>query len=319
MATPLRTLYPPFEAYNVFRLKVSDVHDLYVEESGNPNGKPALILHGGPGGGSQPYYRQFFDPSVYHIVMFDQRGSGKSTPLGNLEDNTTWHLVDDIEKIREKLNIERWVVFGGSWGSTLALAYAEKHPERVKALVLRGIFALRRKELLWFYQEGANFVFADAWEKYLAPIPPAERGDLISAFHRRVTGNNEEEKLKSGRAWTTWEMATSRLYVDPAIIARAEEDDFAVTFARIESHYFVNAGFFEKDGQLLDEAHKLENIPGTIVQGRYDMVCPFYTAWDLHKAWPKAKFAVIHDAGHSAKEPGIINELVLATDRYKDL
>jgi len=210
-------------------------------------------------------------------------------------------------------------VFGGSWGSTLALSYAETHPERVKALVLRGIFLLRRKELLWFYQEGASFVFADAFEKYLAAIPPAERGDLMSAFHRRVTGTNKEEQLKAARAWTTWEMATSRLFVDPETLAKAEEDDFALTFARIESHYFVNAGFFKTDGQLLDEAHKLEHIPGTIVQGRYDMVCPFTSAWELHKVWPKAQLAIVHDAGHSAKEPGIISELVQATDRYKDL
>jgi proline iminopeptidase len=318
-SSPLRTLYPPFEPFKTHSFKVSDVHTLYVEESGNPNGKPAVVLHGGPGGGCPPFYRQYFDPAVYHVVMFDQRGAGKSTPLGCLEDNTTWHLVDDIEKIRQFLGIENWVVFGGSWGSTLALSYAEKHPERVKALVLRGIFLLRRKELTWFYQEGANYVFTDAFEKYLEAIPEGERGDLISSFHRRVTSNNKEVQMNAARAWTRWEMATSRLYVDPETVARADEDDFALTFARIESHYFVHGGFFEKDGQLLDEAHKIENIPGTIVQGRYDMVCPFTSAWELHKVWPKAKLAVVHDAGHSAKEPGIVSELVQATDRYKDL
>lgn len=317
---PLRELYPPVEPFKVERFKIPDsVHDLYLEQSGNPNGKPAIVLHGGPGGGTVPFYRQYFDPSVYHIIMFDQRGSGKSTPLGSLENNTTWDLVEDIERIRRHLNIERWVVFGGSWGSTLALAYAEKHPDRVKALVLRGIFLLRRKELLWFYQEGANFIFADAWESYLAAIPAGERGDMMSSYYRRVTSTDNEVQQKAARAWTTWEMATSRLYVDPETVKKGEDPEFALSFARIESHYFVHGGFFEKDGQLLDDAPKLKNIPGTIVQGRYDVVCPFTSAWELHKVWPESRLEIIPDAGHSAKEPGIISELVNATDRYRDL
>jgi len=317
---PRRELYPPFEPFKVERFKIpGTVHDLYLEQSGNPNGKPAIVLHGGPGGGVDPFYRQFFDPATYHVVMFDQRGSGKSTPLASLENNTTWDLVEDIEKIREYLNIERWVVFGGSWGSTLALAYAEKHPDRVKALVLRGIFLLRRKELLWFYQEGANFIFADAFDKYLEAIPVGERGDLMSSYYRRLTSDDKEVQHKAARAWTTWEMATSRLYVDPETVAKGEDPEFALTFARIESHYFVHGGFFEKDGQLLEEAHKLKNIPGTIVQGRYDVVCPFTSAWELHKVWPESRLEIIPDSGHSAKEPGIISELVNATDRYRDL
>jgi len=313
----VRELYPPHEPWAVHKLKVSDVHELYVEHSGNPNGQPAVVLHGGPGGGCAPFYRQFFDPKDYHIIMFDQRGSGKSEPLGSLEENTTWHLVEDIEKLRKHVNVDRWVVFGGSWGSTLALAYAEKYPERVKALVLRGIFMLRRKELLWFYQEGANFLFADAFDKYVAAIPPGERGDLMSAYYRRLTGNDREEQLKAARVWTTWEMSTSRLYVDPETVAKGEDDAFALTFARIESHYFVHGGFFERDGQLLDEAFKLAGVPGTIVQGRYDVVCPFISAWELHKAWPNSNLQIVPDAGHSAKEPGIVSELVQATDRYK--
>jgi len=317
---PLRELYPELPINKKETFEVAGTHHkLYLEQSGKEDGKPAIVLHGGPGGGTAPFYRQFFDPSVYRIIMFDQRGSGQSEPKGSLENNTTWDLVADIEKIREYLKIEKWVVFGGSWGSTLALAYAEKHPERVKALVLRGIFLLRRKELLWFYQEGANFIFADAFDDYLAAIPVGERGDLMSAYYRRVTSENKEVQQKAAKAWTTWEMATSRLYVDPETVAKGEDPEFALTFARIESHYFVHGGFFEKDGQLLEEAHKLKNIPGTIVQGRYDVVCPFTSAWELHKVWPNSRLEIIPDAGHSAKEPGIISELVKATDRYRDL
>jgi len=261
----------------------------------------------------------FFDPEAYRIVLFDQRGSGKSTPHASLEENTTWDLVEDIEKIRKHLQIERWLVFGGSWGSTLALAYAETYPSVIKALVLRGIFTLRRKELIWFYQEGASFVFPDAWDHYIAAIPEVERGDLMSAYHRRLTGTNEEEKIKCARAWTRWEMATSRLFVDPNYLAKAEEDQFSLAFARIESHYFVNGGFFKSDGQLIKDAHKLADIPGTIVQGRYDMVCPAISAWDLHKHWPKGELTIVPDAGHSMKEPGILSGLVEACEKYKKL
>jgi proline iminopeptidase len=319
----LRTLYDPFEPYDEGMLKVSDIHTLHYEQSGNPNGKPAIVLHGGPGGGCEPYYRQYFDKNVYRIVMFDQRGAGKSTPPACLEENTTWHLVEDIETLRKKLNIESWVVFGGSWGSTLALAYAEKYPERVKALVLRGIFTLRRKELTWFYQEGASFVYPDAWERYLAPIPIVERYDLMSAYHRRLTNDNDREtQLKCATAWSVWEMETARLYVDPQNIARAADDaGFALRFARIECHYFVNGGFFEEDGQLINRANILEEkkIPGVIAQGRYDMVCPMYSAWDLKKSWPSVELEIIPDAGHSGKEPGIIDTLVRGTDKFRDL
>jgi proline iminopeptidase len=319
-SSQIRELHPPFEPYKTGYLTVSPIHKLYYELSGNPNAKQtAVVLHGGPGGGCSEWYRYFFNPTDYRVVMFDQRGAGKSEPHANLEDNTTWHLVEDIEAIRKEVGVDRWVVFGGSWGSTLALSYAETHPERVKALVLRGIFTLRRKELIWFYQEGAHFLFPDAWDKYLEPIPPAERGDLMFAYHRRLTGSDEAVKLAAAKAWTTWEMATSRLYVDPETLARGEDDKFAIAFARIECHYFVNAGFFKEDGQLINNAHILKDIPGTIVQGRYDVVCPALTAWDLKKQWPKADLHIIPDAGHSAKEPGIISELVKACELYKDL
>jgi len=300
-------------------LKVSDIHELHYEESGNPDGKPVVFLHGGPGGGLTAFYRQFFDPVAYRVVLFDQRGAGKSTPFACLEENTTWHLVEDIEKIRTHLGIDKWVVFGGSWGSTLALAYAETYPDRVKALVLRGIFTLRRKELLWFYQEGASFVYPDAWEKYLAPIPEVERHDMMSAYYRRLTGTDEDEKLKCARAWTTWEMTTSALHVNPESIEKGEDPKFALAFSRIECHYFVHGGWFKSEGQLINDAHILKNIPGVIVQGRYDMVCPAISAWDLKKNWPAADLHIIPDAGHSAKEPGIVSALVEACDKFRDL
>ena len=318
---PLRSLYPPIEPYDSGFLQVSSIHRIYYEQSGNPNGKPVISLHGGPGGGSDAWHRQFFDPAFYRIVIADQRGAGKSTPPGSLDDNTTWHLVADIETIRQHLNIDAWhVVFGGSWGSTLSLAYAETHPDRVRSLVLRGIFLLRRKELLWFYQEGASYVFPDQWEHYLGPIPESERHDLITAYHTRLTGTDEAQQLAAARAWTIWELSTSRLFVDPQYIARGAEDArFALTFARIESHYFHNAGFMQHDGQLLTDAGKIAHIPGVIVQGRYDMVCPAYSAWHLSKAWKKSELKWVHDAGHSAKEPGIVHELVLATDKFREL
>jgi len=311
-----RTLYPPIEAYDSGILKVDDLHNLYYEQAGNPKGRQtALVLHGGPGGGIAAFYREFFDPEAYRIVLFDQRGAGKSTPVGSLENNTTWHSVSDMEKLRLHLGIEKWVVFGGSWGSTLALAYAQTHPDRVKALVLRGIFLLRRKELLWFYQEGASFLYPDAWDKFLEPIPPVERHDLMSAYHRRVTGKDIEERDKCALAWTIWEMSTSRLYVDPALIAKS--DDMAYQFARIETHYFVHGGFFKTEDQLLDDCHKIAHIPCVIVQGRYDVVCPMISAWDLTKRYPAAELKIIPDAGHSCKELGIISELVKATDKFR--
>jgi len=299
---------------------VNEEHKLHVEQVGSPSGKPVVVLHGGPGGGCEPYMSQFFNPNVYRVILFDQRGAGKSTPFASLNNNTTWDLVSDIEKVREHLGIDRWVVFGGSWGSTLALAYAEKHPERVKALILRGIFTLRRKELIWFYQDGASLMFPDEWERFLAPIPSVEHGDLLSAYHRRLTGNDEEVKLRCAQAWTRWEMATSRLLVDPASLVRGEEPKFALAFARIESHYFVNGGFFEEEGQLIKDAHKIAHIPTTIAQGRYDMVCPAFSAWDLHKALGKqSNLVIVPDAGHSAKEPGIRSVLIEAAEKYEHL
>jgi len=279
--------------------------------------KTVLVLHGGPGGGSAPFYRQYFDPKAYRIVMFDQRGAGKSTPNGSLENNTTWHLVEDIEKLREMLGIEKWVVFGGSWGSTLALAYAEKHTERVKALVLRGIFTLRRSELLFFYQDGASHLFPDVWDTFVEPIPVVERYDMMTAYHRRLTGPDAEVRKKCGLAWTIWELSTSKLHFDPNYVADA--DDMADAFARIECHYFVNGGFFDYDGQLIEESTKLNEIPGVIVQGRYDVVCPARSAWDLHKKWTKSELKFVADAGHSCTEKGIISELVKATDQFKNI
>lgn len=319
--TNRRTMYPQIAPFETGFLKVTDVHTIYYELCGNPNGKPAIFVHGGPGGGLADYYRQFFDPEAYKIVLFDQRGAGKSTPFACLEENDTWSLVADMEKLREKLQIEKWLVFGGSWGSTLALAYAETHPTRVTAMVMRGIFALRRKELLWFYQEGASFLYPDAFEEFVKPIPVVERGDMMGAYYRRLTGNNEEEKLKCALAWSKWEMTTSRLFVDPKLIERSENAAFALPFARIECHYFVNGGFLQWEDQLIDNAKILQehNIPATIVQGRYDLVCPMFTAWALHKTFPSAKLVIIPDSGHSPKEPGITSELVKATDNYRSL
>jgi proline iminopeptidase len=314
----VRALYPPIEPYRTRRLRVSDVHELHVEESGNPDGQPVVFVHGGPGGGTSPDQRRFFDPAAYRIVLFDQRGCGASTPAASLEDNTTWHLVADMEHIRETLGIGRWVVFGGSWGSTLALAYAESHPEHVRALVLRGIFLLRPHELRWFYQEGASFIYPDAWEAYLEPIPVAERGDLIAAYHRRLTGNDPEVLDRAARAWSTWEGSTSHLRPDANLIDQFGEAAFAAAFARIECHFFVNGGFFESPDQLLDGVDRIRHIPAVIVQGRYDVVCPMTTAWDLHRRWPEADFEVVADAGHAASEPGTVDRLVTATDRFRD-
>ncbi|MFO0756314.1 MAG: prolyl aminopeptidase [Byssovorax sp.] len=319
-ATPLstrRTFYPEIEHHRSGRLKVSDLHEIYWEESGNPQGKPVVFVHGGPGGGTEPKQRRFFDPAAYRIVLFDQRGSGKSTPHAELRENTTWDLVADMEKLREHLGIERWQVFGGSWGSTLALAYAETHPERVTELVLRGIFLLRKQEIDWFYQRGADAMFPDAWEGYLAPIPEAERGDLLHAYHRRLTSDDAAVRQEAARAWSVWEGRTSCLFTNEALISRTAGDEFSLAFARIECHYFVNRGFFRTDTQLLDDVHKIRHIPTVIVQGRYDVVCPMESAWALHKAFPEADLRIVPDAGHSAFEPGNMHELILATDRFR--
>ena len=312
----MRVLFPDIKPYATSRLAVDARHTLYIEECGNPEGLPVLFLHGGPGGGCEPLHRRFFDPQRYRIVLFDQRGSGQSTPHAELRDNTTWDLVADIETLREKLGIDTWQVFGGSWGSTLALAYAEKHPERVTELVLRGIFMLRRWELEWFYQEGANRLFPDAWEHYLKPIPEVERHDLISAFHRRLTSSDEATRLAAARAWSVWEGATSFLHVDPDFVDSHEDPQFALAFARIENHYFVNGGFFETEDQLLRDAHRIADIPGVIVHGRYDVVCPLQNAWELHKAWPKAELVINPGSGHSAFEAEHVDALVRATDRF---
>ncbi len=312
----MRTLYPPVEPYNTFRLEVSPLHNLYVEEVGNPHGKPVIFLHGGPGGGTVPTYRQFFDPKRWRVILFDQRGCGKSTPYAELEDNHTWALVSDMEVIRTTLGIDQWTVFGGSWGSTLALAYAQTHPDRCNGLILRGIFTLRQREIRWFYQEGASFLYPDAWEQYLAPIPEAERDDLLSAYYRRLTSKDRQTRLEAARAWAIWEASTSMLIQDANLVNRFGADEFALAFARIECHYFVNHGFFEQDDQLLQNVDRIRHIPGVIVQGRYDVVCPPTTAWELHRAWPEAKFVMVQKAGHSALEPGIASALIEATDAF---
>ena len=313
----LRTLYPAIEPFASGFLQVSPLHRLYYEQCGNPDGKPVVFLHGGPGAGCGPNSRRFFDPAHYHIILFDQRGCGRSTPHAELVENTTWELVADMERLREHLGIDRWQVFGGSWGSTLALSYAQTHPQRVSELVLRGIFMLRRWELEGFYQKGCDAIFPDAWETYLAQIPEVERGDLISAYYRRLTSPDPAIRLSAAKAWSVWEASTSYLLQDAEQIKGNAVDEFALAFARIECHYFVHGGFFEADDQLLRNASRLKDIPAVIVQGRYDVVCPARSAWDLHRAWPEADLRIVADAGHSAFEPGITDELVRATDRFR--
>ena len=312
----MTTLFPPIEPYNHGWLSVGDGHEIYYEESGNPTGKPCLFVHGGPGGGASPAGRQFFDPEKYRIVLFDQRGCGRSKPHASIEANTTWHLIDDIELIRETLGIDHWLVFGGSWGSTLSLAYAQSHPERVTELVLRGIFLLRAQELKWFYQHGASELYPDAWQHYLAPIPDAERHDMISAFHSRLTSEDPEVRLSAARAWSVWEASTSFLIQNEDFMAQLDEPEAALAMARIECHYFVNGGFFESPNQILEAVDKIRHIPCVIVQGRYDVVCPPTTAWDLHRAWPEADFKLIANAGHSAFDPANAAALIEATNRF---
>jgi proline iminopeptidase len=313
----MRTLYTPIESYEDGKLAVSPVHTLHYEVCGNPAGTPVVFLHGGPGGGTNADHRRFFDPAAYRIVLFDQRGAGKSTPHASLEENTTWHLVADIERLRAHLGVERWVVFGGSWGSTLALAYAETHPERVRALVLRGIFLCRPKEIHWFYQEGASAIYPDRFAEYLAPIPAAERGDLVHAYYRRLTGGDEAARLEAARAWSVWEGSTIRLVPDPKVIADFGDPHKALALARIECHYFVNNTFFQTDDWLIEHVEAIRRIPGVIVQGRYDVVCPAMSAWELSRAWPEADLRIVPDAGHHAMEPGIVDALVTATDRFR--
>ena len=317
MAETRNSLFPPIAPTRTFRLKVSALHELHVAEYGNPAGKPAVLLHGGPGAGSNPTMPRFHDPKAYRMVVFDQRGSGLSTPHAELAENTTFDLVADIEAIRTHLGIDRWQVFGGSWGSCLALAYAETHPERVTELVLRGIFTLRRKELLWFYQEGASFILPEAFADFVRPIPEEERGDLIAAYHRRLTGPDPEVRLAAARSWSMWEGSALSLLPDPARVAAFGEPHYAIACARIECHYFVNRGFFDRDDQLIANAGRLRPIPGVIVHGRYDLCTPVFIAWDLHKAWPEADLRIVPDSGHAMSEPGIVHELVAATERFK--
>ncbi len=312
-----RTLYPEIEPFRTGRLRVSNTHEIYFEESGNPRGKPVVFLHGGPGGATDAKQRRFFDPSAYRIVLFDQRGCGKSTPYASLQDNTTWHLVADIEAVREHLGIQRWQVFGGSWGSTLALAYAQKYPDRCTELVLRGIFLLRKQEIDWFYQLGTSEIFPEAWEQFLAPIPIHERGDMLRAYYQRLTSDDFEQQRVAARAWSVWEGSTSFFVPNQEFIAHTGEDAFAVAFARIECHYFVNRGFFPEDDFLLRHVDAIRHIPAVIVQGRYDVVCPLTNAWDLHRRWPEADFHIVGDAGHAAWEPGTVHELVCATDKFR--
>jgi proline iminopeptidase len=309
-------LYPPITPYNSGYLRVSALHELYYEECGNPQGKPVVFLHGGPGAGINAAARRFFDPSIYRVILFDQRGAGKSRPHASTEDNTTWRLVEDIETLRIFMGVERWQVFGGSWGSTLALAYAEQHPERVTELVLRGIFLLRPKEIQWFYQQGASFVFPDHWENFLAPVPESERDDIVASYARLLSSSHQEDLLRAARAWSLWEGVTSNLEMADAGVTQFAADEFALALARLEVHYFVNNGFFDDPDILLRNIDIIRDIPTVVVQGRYDLVCPMMSAWDLHKAWPEAAFVIVPDAGHSSFEPGTIHELVCATDRF---
>ena len=314
-----RTLYPEIEPFRTGRLKVSGIHEIYFEESGNPRGKPVVFVHGGPGGGTEPKHRRYFDPATYRIVLFDQRGCGRSTPFASLEENTTWHLVADMEALRTHLAIDKWQVFGGSWGSTLALAYAETHPSRVTELVLRGIFLLRSEELRWYYQDGASWIFPDAWAEYLNHIPQEERGDLLRAYYKRLTSPDPAVQRAAAKVWSVWEGRTSCLIPNAELIARTSGDDFSLAFARIEAHYFVHDGWLTEGREILrrENVDKIRRIPGVIVQGRYDVVCPAKTAWDLHVAWPEADLRIVGDAGHAASEPGIVHELVSATDRFR--
>jgi proline iminopeptidase len=298
-------------------LRVSDIHEIYWEESGNPKGVPVIALHGGPGGGSSPEMRRFFDPERYRIFLFDQRGCGRSTPHSELRENTTWDLVDDIEALRDHVGVNQWLVFGGSWGSTLSLAYGVTHPDRTLGLVLRGIFLVSKPEVQWFYQSGASRLFPDAYDRYIAPIPEDERDDLLMAFHRRLTGDDRQTRIEAARAWSRWEGETLSIKGPLTTPPRFNEDDFVDAFARIECHYFVNRGFFASDNWLLEQcAEKLKDIPGVIVHGRYDVVTPLSTAWALSKAWPKAELHIVPDAGHSSMEPGIVDKLIQATDHF---
>lgn len=310
-----RNLFADNEPFDSGWLSTGGVHEIYYEQCGKPTGKPCVILHGGPGGATNPTMRRFFDPAKWRMALFDQRGCGRSRPNASLEDNTTWSLIEDIERLREHLGVEKWCVFGGSWGSTLALAYAIKHPDRVESLVLRGIFLLTPRELRWFYQDGASMLFPDAWARFCAPIPLDERHDMISAFHKRLTSPDRRIQAEAAAAWSQWEGDTISIRGPEARPSKFNEIDFAIAFARIECHFFANEGFFESRDWILENADKLADIPGWIVQGRFDVVTPMDSAWRLKTAWPKARFEVVWDAGHASTEPGIVDGLVRATEQ----
>jgi proline iminopeptidase len=306
-------LYPQIAVYDHRMLEVGDGHRIYVEQSGNPKGIPVVVFHGGPGGGCSPYMRRYFDPSIFRIILFDQRGCGKSRPFASVEANTTWHLVADVERIRVELGIERWAVFGGSWGATLGVAYTQSHPDRVIHLVLRGVFLARQSELDWFYAGGAGQFWPELWAEFRDAIPDEEHDDLIAAYHRRLFSGNYQEELRFGRIWSRWENALASIGSNGA--AGEPAPDYARTFARLENHYFTHKAFFDRDGQLLGEIGKMADVPGTIVQGRFDMICPPHTAYALHKVWPKARLMMVGQAGHAMSEPGITQALVSTMDR----
>ncbi|MCA9507395.1 MAG: prolyl aminopeptidase [Myxococcales bacterium] len=312
----MNTLFPPIEPFNHFHLQVSELHSIYVEEVGNPDGKPVIFVHGGPGGGIEEKHRCYFDPKKWRVILFDQRGCGKSTPFGELKENTTFDLVSDMERIREKLHIDAWHVFGGSWGSTLSLSYAITHPEMTKSLVLRGIFLVRKQEIDWFYQHGAGIYYPEEWEKFLEPIPKNERDDLVKAYHKRLNSSDSATIHRAAKAWSAWEGATSKLKKNPQMVESFSDEHFAYAFARIENHYFINNAFFKEDNWILNNAEKIKEIPGVIVQGRYDMPCPPVSAYELHKKWPKSELIIVEEAGHSASEPGITSALIAATNHF---
>ncbi len=316
--TQLRTLYPPIEPYETGMLDVGDGHSIYYERSGKRGGKPAVFLHGGPGSGVSSNHRRLFNPDVYDVLLFDQRGCGKSVPHADLHANTTWHLVEDIERLRKLIGVDKWMVFGGSWGSSLGLAYSQKHPEHVSELILRGIYTVTKAEIDWYYQFGVSEMFPDKWELFQAPIPLEERGNMVAAYHKRLTGDDKIAQLEAAKAWTIWEGETVTLLPDPEYSARFRDGHYALAFARLENHYFINGSWLE-EGQLLRDAHKLHGIPGVIVQGRYDMPCPVKYAYALHKVWPDAEFHLIEGAGHAYTELGILDRLIRATDQFAGL
>ena len=312
-------LFPNIEPFNTFYLPVSDLHTIYIEESGNKNGKPVIFLHGGPGGGVDPKYRRYFNPDKWRIIMFDQRGCGKSTPFAELKENTTWDLVDDIEKIRKHLSIDRWVVYCGSWGSTLSLAYSQTYPDSCKALILRGIFLVRKKEIHWFYQEGASKIFPDDWQSFIAPIPIEKRDNLLEAYYNLLIGKDSSKKIEAAKAWSTWEGSTVRLIQDKDFIGDFSDEKFAEAFARIESHYFMNNAWFNSDNHLIENVDKIRHIPAVIIHGRYDVICPVENAWELHQAWPESELHIIPDAGHSIFEEGIKDKILEYTEKFSSL